>query len=325
MGLHFSSIRPRLSVPKTLALCTDCRSTAWTQPVVRHLTDVLHLFSSKRLPVSILADAFKTACAMSLDIDTITDQEIADFCLDPHRVLISNHTLSPFTSTVVKVSETIVVKLGADETEAKNQRISRTLVNPSIVRVPEVFRWFLLNGRNHLVMEFIEGRTFSEMTPSDAVSQLVAVIEHFANIRGTECGTLDRDYEDGFPRGLIWDNNHFNLNPSNTEEVEEFFNIRLKRSSKKVELTRRELVLCHLDLADRNILFLDSGIIALLDWCNVGFYPQALEFTALRMNHRPPNDLVKHMVRELQTNRLYQEAEVDLIEQGWALGVHWYL
>jgi hypothetical protein len=78
---------------------------------------------------------------MSIDLDTATDEEIADLCSEsnPQRNIISVNN-NAFALSVVKISDTAVVKFGADETEANNQRIARSLLDPNIVRVPKVYR-----------------------------------------------------------------------------------------------------------------------------------------------------------------------------------------
>lgn len=41
-----------------------------------------------------------------------------------------------------------------------------------------------------------------------------------------------------------------------------------------------ELVLSHLDIAPRNIIWQDDGTIRLIDWQSAGFYPRLFEFWA---------------------------------------------
>lgn len=53
-----------------------------------------------------------------------------------------------------------VVKIGATMEEAQNQRIARSLVDPKIVYVPEVYRFFIHQNRGHIVMEYVKGQTF---------------------------------------------------------------------------------------------------------------------------------------------------------------------
>ena len=39
-------------------------------------------------------------------------------------------------------------------------------------------------------------------------------------------------------------------------------------------------MLCHLDIAPRNILWLEDGSLCLIDWASAGYYPRLFEFCA---------------------------------------------
>ncbi|KAJ5429298.1 hypothetical protein N7491_006314 [Penicillium cf. griseofulvum] len=65
------------------------------------------------------------------------------------------------------------------------------------------------------------------------------------------------------------------------DEVEEWFNSRLFPGDGKVRFDHTPLVLYHLDIAPRNIIWLDDGRVCLLDWASAGFYPRLLEFASL--------------------------------------------
>jgi serine/threonine protein kinase len=270
--------------------------------------------SSTLSPMLTVSNLFK--------LDDITNEEIAELCSDsnPQRNVI-------FTveggHTIVKLSETIAVKIGATEREAKNQTIARTLVEHAIAYVPRVHRFFRVGTRSYLVMEFIHGKPFDVMDPSKATSRLMAALEHLSQIRGLHAGPL----AGGSPSGLLW-SDCFDAAPSNTDEVEEYFNIRLSKYSKRVTLSQRDLILCHLDLADSNILYMDNGAICILDWDSAGFYPQALEFCALLLNWRGvggDNDLVHRILIALRNSSLYREPEVHLLYEGWVSGQKYWL
>jgi hypothetical protein len=53
-------------------------------------------------------------------------------------------------------------------------------------------------------------------------------------------------------------------------------------STDKFDFSSAKLVMCHTDLAPRNILWLGDGLLALLDWGSAGFYPQVFEVYAFR-------------------------------------------
>jgi hypothetical protein len=71
--------------------------------------------------------------------DTTSDEAIAKFCLNTDaRNVIFLDELGGIT--VIKISDTAVVKIGATEQESKNQRIARTLVDPRLVHIPFTIR-----------------------------------------------------------------------------------------------------------------------------------------------------------------------------------------
>lgn len=218
---------------------------------------------------------------------------------------------------VIKISDTVVVKIGATEREAKNQEIARTLVDPRIVYIPEVHRFCRVQECGYLVMEYVHGKCFNEVDHRSAVTRLFSVLDHFSGINGTQAGPLNG----GQPSGLLW----FECGASrfsNAVDIEDYFNIRLKRRSKRVTSSTHNLVLAHLDIAERNILFLDDGTISILDWDSAGFYPQVLEFCALCLNRNQENDLVSGVLDTMSEDKA---VEVRLLVEAWVIGQKGYL
>lgn len=60
---------------------------------------------------------------------------------------------------VVKVSKQAVIKFGIEvtESEAKNQRGVYLLLDPSIVRVSQIYRFFTKGQHGYIVMKYIKG------------------------------------------------------------------------------------------------------------------------------------------------------------------------
>jgi len=257
-----------------------------------------------------------------LNIDEASNEAIAALCADTNILRDVIFTIEGGCS-IIKISDTVVVKVGATEREARNQAIARDIIDMEIAYVPKVYQFFQYEGRRYLVMEYINGKPFNKVDPLDATSRLLKAIRHFSQIRSNQAGSLSG----GRPSGLIW-SDCFDANPSNTDDVEDYFNVRLRKYSEHVTLTQRNLVLCHLDLADRNILFFNDGRLCLLDWDSAGFYPQALEYCSLHLNWQGAGgdtDLVDRILNMLQTTDLYRQSEVRLIYEGWLSGQrHWF-
>ncbi|CAG7952470.1 unnamed protein product [Penicillium salamii] len=60
--------------------------------------------------------------------------------------------------------------------------------------------------------------------------------------------------------------------------MEEWFNSRLFAHNPNLDLQSCDLVLCHLDIAPRNIIWQEDGSLCLIDWASAGFYPRLFEF-----------------------------------------------
>lgn len=66
--------------------------------------------------------------------------------------------------------------------------------------------------------------------------------------------------------------------------MQKWFNSRLFAEQGQVQFDHTgPFVLCHLDIAPRNIIWCDDGCICLLDWASAGFYPRLLEYVSLHL------------------------------------------
>lgn len=201
--------------------------------------------------------------------------EVIEYCLSgpPDRIIGG----IPAGNRVVRISEQTVIKFGPglSENEAINQQRAYNLVNPDVVRVPRVHRFFTDDvGRGYIMMDYIKGRVIDPLEP-DHISRLVRVLDHFSTIRGDRPGSLS-----GGPcYGLLWPDNQ-ELTFRSMEEMEAWFNSRLFPGEGKISFHNCDLVLCHLDVAPRNIIWQSDGGIGLVDWASAGFYPRLFEFWA---------------------------------------------
>jgi len=108
---------------------------------------------------------------------------LADFCSlsNLERVVLSDIEGG---RTVVQLSDQAVVKFGYSvmRKEYENQQLARSLVDPTIVWVPEVYRCFSLNDMGYLIMEFINGKPFEELKDTSHKEQLSKALEHFFTV-----------------------------------------------------------------------------------------------------------------------------------------------
>lgn len=183
---------------------------------------------------------------------------------------------------------------------------------------PKVYRFCFVNEYGYLVTEFIEGKTYDQIDSSQAVSSLLATLEHFRSIEGRKAGPL----AGGSPCGSLFLDCHDQV--SNVEEIEEYFNIRLRKRSKAIILSERKLKLFHTDLAGRDILFMNDGTISILDWDTAGFYPQPLEFCSLYMNSFDDPFLSRALLALRKTGS-YPADDVLLLQEAFTIGHRYYL
>lgn len=125
-------------------------------------------------------------------------------------------------------------------------------------------------------MEFIEGKIYETLTRSQ-IERVAAILKHFSTITNNTTGSLGG----GPSTGLLWPETN-DLFISTLSDIEDWFNSRLfpAQGLRRVTLQHSKFVLCHLDIAPRNLIWHDDGSIYLLDWASAGFYPQLLEFVS---------------------------------------------
>ncbi|KAK2768420.1 hypothetical protein FQN54_000275 [Arachnomyces sp. PD_36] len=214
----------------------------------------------------------------------LPDEELIAHCWSPDAEFIGG--TKELGRKVAKIDDGTVVKFGRSVTkfEFENLRIAKSLVDPKIVHIPEVYRYFEDNGgkfgylrdRGYILMEYVYGTKIDPIEDPKLVRKVADIVAHFASIKGDVPGTLSRG-----PCGSILfpDNDEFTFETVQAMEV--WINRRIfPHQSSKISLKGVELVLCHLDIAPRNLLWCEDGSICFLDWASAGFYPRSFEVAA---------------------------------------------
>ncbi|PVH70794.1 hypothetical protein DL98DRAFT_521423 [Cadophora sp. DSE1049] len=252
---------------------------------------------------------------------SLSNSDIVQRCHHPERQIIGG---LPYGNLVVKLSAELVVKFGPGVSveEADNQRRAFELLNCSVVRVPRVTDFFTRtdSGRTtgYLVMEYIDG-DISESVTSYQIDQIVKILSHFSTIQCPHPGPL----QTGVSRGLLWQDSG-KPNFETVKQMELWLNLRLPRVKSKLALERYPLVLCHLDLAPRNIIWLKDGSVCLLDWASAGFYPRFFEICLLKIMKGAHGNYETTLRDRLENLTDDEEAQMLLLEQSFYNGIHYY-
>lgn len=186
---------------------------------------------------------------------------------------------------VLKIDSRTAVKFGpgVSKDEAENQAAISTMVNQEIVRVPKVYDWFQdAEGWGYLVMEFMTGERAGHLDEDKYKTKLLRVIEHLHSLTAAKIGPLHQ----GPHRAIIFGENSSPVLPS-TKDVEAWFTRRLGKDNGIVDFSHFDLVLCHLDLTCRNMLWIEGQPPCLLDWACAGFYPRFFEKLSLDIIGQP--------------------------------------
>lgn len=237
---------------------------------------------------------------MDFDINSLTTEEVITLC----KSHSSHNTLGP---GLVRVSQDVIIKFGVDITmaEFENQRYIWEKRDMVSFRVPRPYLYFRDDdsegphlSTGYMIMEFIHGTQLSEYLETandgewdEVAIRMLKVIEDLRDIpqpRGQSLGPVGG----GLLRGYLWSECGLNHAFQDVAEFENFHNSIIEKtygSENRLSFNSHDLVLCHMDLAPRNIIRSFDGSLTLLDWAYAGFYPPIFEVYALktRSNREP--------------------------------------
>jgi hypothetical protein len=267
---------------------------------------------------------------MKLDPISATDEELVAFCKANRNG----------EARIVRLSEAVLIKFGIDVTAAEfaNQQFVWEHTSASTFRVPKPIRYFQDRslGRHlfigYLIMEFIHGTNLSSYLGSATASEqekvvdgLIQALDHLAGMP-SPTGQGPGPIGGAPPRGYLWSDGGINSRFNSLPELEDFLNTLVDYASgpnkERFDFVSANLVMCHTDLAPRNILKLDDGRLALLDWANSGCYPRIFEIYALRTRvDREPifNALLSRLPQEAKDEKqieLLASIEKILLQHG---------
>ena len=193
---------------------------------------------------------------------------------------------------VIKIPDhKIVIKSGRGTTEGEaiTQRQVSSILNREIIYVPHVYHFFHDGNKNigYIFMEYVEGEPINVYNNAH-VGALRKAFDHLASFKRKFPGPL----HSGEPQGILWEDEI----PSNYNTLDGLENWINTRQDDQVVLRGEEFVLCHLDTALHNILWLPSGTICLLDWASAGYFPRHFELAAHQKKGRP-DEIVEGLLK----------------------------
>jgi Ser/Thr protein kinase RdoA (MazF antagonist) len=206
-----------------------------------------------------------------------------------------------YSNQVIKLSDKVVVKrgFGVRAQEAAIQDLAHRHVDPAIVRVPRVYRFFeemtprWSSPRGYLFMEYLDGWTLDDLdlgVHADIVPRVANIIAHLGRISHPVPGPLGG----GKARGYIWSDEGARAVFHSPDDLNAWVNKRLAlhrkmgKHDKTIDVSSEEMVLCHMDLVRRNMIMLPDRTICLVDFGHAGLFPRFFE--AVSLNYLNPYD-----------------------------------
>ena len=256
---------------------------------------------------------------------TFSNAEIIAYCSDPPSVALGTIPLGRYGNTIIPLSDQEVVKYGPGVTieEYMNLQCAYQLLDPSIVCVPRPYRFFQNGDLGYIVMEYMKGTVLGELAATSHIEKVGKALEHFSGFRSLQPGPLGG----GVLRGLLWSEGtttEYSLYGS-TERLEHWFNRRIKHNGLSLSFQECGFVLCHLDIAPRNIVWLHGDSLCIFDWASAGYYSRIFEWCLLDMFHGRDSlfqGLVKKTMGPLTG---WENENRQLIEKAWANSIQYHL
>jgi hypothetical protein len=208
-----------------------------------------------------------------------------------------------------RLSEGLLVKitrLPDEGLEYRNQQYAWEILSSEILKVPKPMRYFEAcelddSPVGYFIMEYLVGKTLEDGLCNDlhVVSTVAHAIReiHTSSLKAPN-PPLQPGSLSGRPDGFPWGERQVETTFHNMSDLENAVNLRLSRRRKPpLSLQDMPLVLCHLDLAPRNVLWMD-GKVGVLDWQTMAWYPSCFEAASIKyLQHLAP-----------QSERAYFEA-----------------
>ncbi|CAI6341875.1 unnamed protein product [Periconia digitata] len=264
----------------------------------------------------------------SLHCSTLTDTDIITYCSNPPSAALDAIPLGSYSNSVIPLSDLEVVKFGPGVyiEEYMNLQRAYKLLDPSIVRVPQPYR-FIRNGEvGYIVMEYMRGTVLGNLTDPCRIEKVGKALEHFSSFQSPDPGPLGG----GISRDLLWSEGtttEYSLCAS-TKRLEHWFNRRIKHENLTISFQECEFVLCHLDIAPRNIVWLhNDDSLCIVDWASAGYYPRIFEWCLLDIFLGRDGGFQGMVKKTMEPLSVWENENWGLVEKAWgnSVGYHLYV
>jgi len=195
-------------------------------------------------------------------------------------------TLSAVAPRVRAISPFLVTK-EVPEDEADDELAALELAQRLNIRAPKVRR-VVKGDPVYIIMDRIHGSTLADRWPTLSwlstillALQLRQYVQRLRSLTSRTVGSL----HSGKCRS-IWTSDYYGVSDHATlSELDAFLGFWTSYKRKPTNSTlppTRRLVLCHHDLAPRNIIIDETGKVWLLDWQLSGWYPDYFEYASMQ-------------------------------------------
>ena len=231
----------------------------------------------------------------------LSREHIIEYCANP-PVSSCLHT-EDFGNKVVILNSEMVVKFGraVREGEAVNQDQVFRMLDPDIIRVPRVHKYFHDDrGIGYIVMDFMHGKPI-DTRKVNHIEGIRKALQYLASFGRNFPGPLHSDE----PVGVLFEDEV----PSDYKTLHGLENWINGRQENYISLRGEQCVLCHLDLSSKNMLWLEGGTVCLLDWASAGYYPRYFELAAQLKKGRPDkfvNELLETRAKSFTDDEIRQ-------------------
>jgi Phosphotransferase enzyme family len=107
--------------------------------------------------------------------------------------------------------------------------------------------------------------------------------------------------------------------------MEMWFNSRLLPLDPSLSFQGCELVLCHLEIAPRNILWTPGDVICLLDWASAGYYSRIFEFCAKSIILAKEGKSSQLVLNSMASLSVRESAQAESVLRAWGIFQKYYL